>query len=170
MNEIFYLEAPEIRIDTSGAYINGKFFDAQNMVSVSGKEGHSIILIIAAISILLIGINSITTGPEAFVEIPIFFFIARKVANSSGYYFVELIESSKRRIKIFRGQDKSQIDKIVNAIQRTIETSNNKKDEILDILQLEIEQEVTGSKYCPMCAEAVKKAAIVCRFCGYRFE
>jgi ribosomal protein L40E len=31
------------------------------------------------------------------------------------------------------------------------------------------EREIVDSKVCPKCAERVRKAATVCRFCGYEF-
>jgi Uncharacterised protein family UPF0547 len=31
-------------------------------------------------------------------------------------------------------------------------------------------EEQAGQKTCPQCAEQVKVAAKVCRFCGYRFD
>src|ERR1700694_325746 len=30
--------------------------------------------------------------------------------------------------------------------------------------------QMEGDKTCPMCAEEVKPAALVCRFCGYQFK
>ena len=35
--------------------------------------------------------------------------------------------------------------------------------------QLKSEAEIAGSKACPRCAERVKAAALVCRFCNHEF-
>lgn len=38
-----------------------------------------------------------------------------------------------------------------------------------DAMQQRLEFEAEHSKTCPRCAETVKKAALVCRFCGHEF-
>jgi hypothetical protein len=42
--------------------------------------------------------------------------------------------------------------------------------EARDLIQERITPKTVATKVCPECAEEVKEAANVCRFCGYRFD
>jgi uncharacterized protein UPF0547 len=64
------------------------------------------------------------------------------------------------------GREAEQAAELVRFCERAIENPR----QTLTVFGLRVGEAGAATKVCPDCAERVKAAARVCRFCGYRFE